>query len=136
MQETWFDPAGFLVALRQAQGAEGQAQGTEEAAQGAEELVGFHWTKQHPDRLGEVYVLGVDPDAGVSGLGRALLAAGLAHLRRVGNTRVELYVEAENPRAVALYDRAGFGVASSDVMYASPNAQLEPLATMQVSSDA
>lgn len=104
MREPWFDPAGFLVAT---------------AGHKSRRIIGFHWTKQHPDRLGEVYVLGVDPHAGVRGLGRALLAAGLQHLRRVGNTRVQLYVEAQNPRAVALYDRAGFRVESSDVMYAS-----------------
>lgn len=121
MREPWFDPAGFLVAIERDKPAR---------------MVGFHWTKQHADGLGEVYVLGVDPGAGVRGLGRALLAAGLAHLRAVGNTLVQLYVDAENVRAVALYERAGFAVASSDVMYASPNAEVEPLATMQVSSDA
>ena len=26
-------------------------------------MLGFHWTKQHDDRLGEVYVVGVDPAA-------------------------------------------------------------------------
>ncbi len=119
MSEPWFDPEGFLVAE--------QAQGTK--------LLGFHWTKQHRDRLGEVYVLGVDPEAGVRGLGRALLAAGLEHLRAAGNSRVQLYVDAENTRAVDLYERAGFSIASSDVMYAGPSAGVEPLATMHMSSD-
>ena len=117
MAESWFDPAGFLVAER------------------AGELVGFHWTKQHPGRLGEVYVLGVDPTAGVRGLGRALLTVGLEHLRQAGNTEVELYVDAENSRAVALYEKSGFSVASSDVLYASPNSGRRPLATMHLSSD-
>ncbi|HEY5846559.1 MAG TPA: mycothiol synthase [Microlunatus sp.] len=117
MAESWFDPAGFLVAER------------------AGELIGFHWTKQHPGQLGEVYVLGVDPTARVRGLGRALLTVGLEHLRQAGNTEVELYVDAENARAVALYEKSGFSVATSDVLYASPNSGRHPLATMHLSSD-
>ena len=60
--------------------------------------------------------------AGVRGLGRALLAAGLTHLAAVGNSAAILYVDADNTRAVDLYTRAGFSVASSDVMYAGPGA--------------
>jgi mycothiol synthase len=99
MAEDWFDPAGFLV------------------AETAEEMVGFHWTKQHQDRLGEVYVLGVAPAMGGRGLGKALLGAGLQHLRSRGNTVVELYVEADHVGAVGLYRAYGFVVASRDVMY-------------------
>jgi mycothiol synthase len=101
MAEPWFDPGGFFVAIRDSA------------------MIGFHWTKQHPGRLGEVYVLGVDPEAGGEGLGGALLSIGLEYLRRRGNTEVELYVEADNEPAVALYGGYGFGVASRDVMYAS-----------------
>jgi mycothiol synthase len=101
MSEPWFDPAGFLVAIRDGR------------------IVGYHWTKEHPGRLGEVYVLGVDPAAARGGLGKALLAAGLISLRERGNTEVELYVEADSVRAVRLYRAAGFSVSSRDVMYAS-----------------
>jgi mycothiol synthase len=103
MAEPWFDPAGFLVADR------GGA------------LVGYHWTKQHDHRLGEVYVLGVDPDSGGGGLGKALLAAGLRSLRERGSTSVELYVEADHPRAIGLYESYGFVLASRDVMYVHPS---------------
>jgi len=102
MAEDWFDPAGFFLAERD----------------GA--LVGFHWTKQHPDGLGEVYVLGVDPDAGGRGLGGALLDTGLRHLHEVGDHTVELYVEGDHQRAVGLYEGRGFRTASRDVMYAQP----------------
>jgi mycothiol synthase len=102
MAEDWFDPAGFFLAERDGH------------------LVGFHWTKQHPDGLGEVYVLGVDPDAGGRGLGGALLDTGLEHLRRRGNRTVELYVEGDHARAVALYESRGFTTANRDVMYAQP----------------
>jgi mycothiol synthase len=101
MAEPWFDPEGFFVAVRDSA------------------MIGFHWTKQQPGRLGEVYVLGVDPEAGGEGLGRALLSTGLEYLRRRGNTEVELYVEADNEPAIALYGGYGFGLASRDVMYAS-----------------
>ena len=100
MAESWFDPEGFFLATRD------------------DAVIGFHWTKQHPDRLGEVYVLGVDPAAGGQGLGKALLLTGLRHLEQQGNTEVQLYVEADHARAVGLYRAYGFSTASRDVMYA------------------
>jgi len=102
MAEPWFDPAGFFLAVD------------------AGALVGFHWTKQHPDRLGEVYVLGVDPAAGGRGLGRGLLSVGLEHLRERGNLAVQLYVEADHAGAVGLYRASGFVEVNRDVMYAQP----------------
>ena len=100
MAEPWFDPKGFFVAT---------IDGT---------MVGFHWTKQHQDQLGEVYVLGVEPSAGGRGLGKALLLTGLRSLRERGNTRVELYVEADHRAAIGLYLTYGFATVSRDVMYA------------------
>ena len=99
MAEPWFDPAGFLLAERGGQ------------------VIGFHWTKQQAGRLGEVYVIGVDPDAGGGGVGRSLLFAGLRHLRERGNTEVELYVESDHERAIGLYTGAGFTESSRDVLY-------------------
>ncbi|MEV4616182.1 mycothiol synthase [Kitasatospora sp. NPDC049258] len=98
--EPWFDPAGFFLATRD----------------GAP--VGFHWTKVHPDGLGEVYVVGVAPSEQGSGLGRALTAAGLRHLlleRKV--PAVLLYVDADNPAALRVYERLGFTVHEVDLMY-------------------
>ncbi|HZA04821.1 MAG TPA: mycothiol synthase [Propionibacteriaceae bacterium] len=100
MAEPWFDPEGFFLAER------GGA------------IIGFHWTKQHEDGLGEVYVLGVAPAGHRQGIGGALLLVGLEHLRRRGNTTVELYVEAASGPAVALYSSYGFTTAARDVMYA------------------
>ena len=105
MAEPWFDPAGFLLAVRDP----------------AAEVVGFHWTKREPgSSTGEVYVIGVDPSAGVRGLGTRLLGAGLRHLREIGATDVDLYVEADNERALSLYRRYGFTPLTADVMYAEP----------------
>ena len=109
-QEPWFDPAGFLLAWRGDPDADGV-------------LLGFHWTKVHPpgdvgpEPVGEIYVLGVDPDAQGLGLGRALTDRGLAHLRDRGLQQVLLYVEEDNRAAVALYERTGFTRFSVDVSW-------------------
>ena len=112
MREPWFDPSGFFLARR--------------SGGPADTLAGFHWTKRHDalgePGLGEVYVLGVDPDAQGRGLAKALLLTGLAHLRDQGDEVVELYVEADEPGPVGLYRAYGFTDASRDVMYAGPGA--------------
>ena len=100
MAEPWFSPDGFFVATRQ----------------GA--MIGFHWTKQHQDQLGEVYVLGVAPWASGQGIGKALLLTGLRWLQQQGCSRVKLYVEAGHRAAIELYLTYGFTTASRDVMYA------------------
>jgi mycothiol synthase len=109
-QEPWFDPDGFLLAWR----GDPDDGGT---------LLGSHWTKVHPpgdagpDAVGEVYVLGVDPDAQGLRLGRALTDLGLASLRERGLRQVLLYVEEDNVRAVRLYEGTGFTRWSADVVW-------------------
>lgn len=99
-EEDWFDPAGFLLAF----GADGR-------------LAGFHWTKVHTPDLGEVYVVGVDPDSQGGGLGKALTLAGLRHLRDQGVKEVMLYVESDNAAAVRVYTKLGFTLWDADVQY-------------------
>jgi mycothiol synthase len=97
--EPWFDPATLLLARSD----DGR-------------LAGFHWMKVE-DGQAEVYVLGVDPDRAARGLGSALLAAGLDLLAERGHEEVDLYVEADNAPALALYRRAAFRDAAVDVQY-------------------
>ncbi|HEU0239051.1 MAG TPA: mycothiol synthase [Micromonosporaceae bacterium] len=141
MSEPWFDPDGFLLAMRDGK------------------MLGFHWTKVHGalrtdrrrseascreasgssrseaasreahgsgpddeaehdhDPIGEVYVLGVDPDARGLGLGAALTEAGLRYLRGRGLDQVMLYVDESNTRAVALYRSLGFLLWTTDVCF-------------------
>ncbi|REE96598.1 mycothiol synthase [Thermomonospora umbrina] len=97
--EPWFDPAGLFLAERDGR------------------VIGFHWTKVHPDPIGEVYVVGVDPDAQGLGLGRTLTLVGLHHLRDRGLPAVLLYVDESNRAAVRLYEGLGFTPYLVDVMY-------------------
>jgi mycothiol synthase len=108
--EPWFDPSGFLLAWRGDPDAGG-------------DLLGFHWTKVHPpgdvadEPVGEVYVLGIDPDAQGLRLGRALTDLGLAHLHGRGLRQVLLYADEDNTAAVHLYESRGFRRFSVDVSW-------------------
>lgn len=109
--EDWFDPAGLLLAWR-----DDPAVG--DTPHEDPHLLGSHWTKlkDDPERVGEVYVLGVAPGTQAHGLGTALAVAGLRSLADRGARDVELYVEADS-RAVALYRRLGFVDDLLDVVY-------------------
>jgi mycothiol synthase len=107
--ERWFDPEGLFLAVDQRTDA----------------LLGFHWTKVHPDEpgLGEVYVVGVDPSAQGTGLGGLLTSVGVAFLARqlagVAQPTVMLYVESDNTAALRTYRRLGFSQHSVDTAYAA-----------------
>jgi mycothiol synthase len=124
--ESWFDASGFLVA-------------TDERG----DIVGFHWTKVHGgahahgdddhtrlhaegvdhshghghEPMGEVYVIGIDPARQGTGLGRALLLAGLRLLAARGLPQAMLYVDAANTPAIGLYSSLGFTRWDTDVLY-------------------
>jgi mycothiol synthase len=120
MARQWFDPAGFFLAVTPVGPA---------GAPGQDTVVGFHWTKVHPadpspdlggpgGPVGEIYVLGVDPQSGLRGLGGPLTAAGLDYLTTRGLDTVMLYVEGDNHRAIALYERYGFRTFRTNAVYA------------------
>ncbi|QNE75930.1 mycothiol synthase [Streptomyces finlayi] len=96
----WFDPKGFFLAERDG------------------ELIGFHWTKVHAEeQLGEVYVVGIRPEAQGGGLGKALTAIGLRHLAAEALPTAMLYVDADNTAALKVYERMGFVTHEVDLMY-------------------
>ncbi|MGL6237023.1 MAG: mycothiol synthase [Segniliparus sp.] len=105
LAQPWVDPAGIFLAVDE-----------------DDRLLGFHWTKVHPEtaseqRRGEVYVLGVEPASHGKGLGKALTLIGLEHLRAQSLGQAELYVEQTNAPAVATYRGLGFRVHAQHIAY-------------------
>jgi mycothiol synthase len=95
MTESWFDPEGFFLAVK------------------GDEIVGFVWTKIHQDfvnqePVGELYVVGVDPDHSRQGIGRAVSVAAINYLIEKGLKRSMLYVDADNEKGLGLYTSLGF----------------------------
>ena len=120
MGEPWFSTDGFILAIADDTG----------------DIAGFHWTKVHGatghavhapkdhapeahahEALGEVYVVGVDPNWQGTGLGRAITVIGLQHLRDLGLSQAMLYVDATNSPALKLYSSLGFTRWDTDVLY-------------------
>lgn len=101
-REPWFDAEGFRVL---------EVDGR---------IAASCWTKIHRDLdppLGEVYVIGVDPDFHGRGWGRALTADGFAWLAAAGVTQGMLYVDAANTAAVTLYRSMGLTTHHVDRAY-------------------
>ena len=104
MSEPWFDPKGFLLAFD------------------ADGLAGFCWTKVHAatdadPELGEIFVIGVDPSRQGSGLGKALVVAGLSYLADRGIRTGMLFVDGDNVAALRLYASLGFTTHRVDRAY-------------------
>lgn len=113
-KEDWFDPQGFLIAEEK------------------QKMIGFCWTKVHGghshkhseheehhdhDPIGEIYIMGVDPDYAGKGIGKAVTIAGLRHLLYQGIFSAMLYVDADNTAAIKLYQSLGFTEWARDVLY-------------------
>lgn len=106
--ESWFDPSGFLLAIAD------------------EKIVGFCWVKIHGgtkhqdhdhDPIGEIYVMGVDPDSHQHGIGREVTLAGLHFMQDRGIFSAMLYVDAANEAALGLYRSLRFTEWGRDVLY-------------------
>ncbi|MFZ4518830.1 MAG: GNAT family N-acetyltransferase [Microthrixaceae bacterium] len=115
LDEEWVDLEGVLV---------------HDGPDGA--IDGFCWTRVHPATAteparGEIFLIAADPDRHGTGLGRALVLAGLDHLAGAGVQIALLYVESDNEPAQRLYRRLGFARHHSDGGYAqSPGGTAEP----------
>lgn len=110
--EVWYDPHGIRIV---------EIDGT---------VAGFCWVKLHhaissngstigPDAgpnsgpvVGEIYVIAVHPRFGGRGLGRRLVTSGMEWMTEQGADRAMLYVQADNARAIALYEGLGFATLS------------------------
>ncbi|WP_168200491.1 N-acetyltransferase [Allokutzneria sp. NRRL B-24872] len=75
--------------------------------------VGFALVAPRPQTL-EVFYLAVDPDAWGSGVGTSLLRDVDEHAREIGRDTLDLWVIADNDRAIGVYERAGW-VATDEV---------------------
>ena len=117
----WFRPEGFFIISER---------------EDPYNIAAFTWTKiptaqtepgQPLDDLvpaGEIYVVGVSPNAQGGGLGRTVTLRALAYLALASDENgeplhaIELYVDADNAPALKLYESLGFAVATVDRMYA------------------
>jgi mycothiol synthase len=123
-EESWFDPAGLFLAVP-AEDVDG--------VDPEHRVLGFHWTKVHPEGFGEVYVVAVNPKAAGRGIGKVLTNVGLQHLRDRGLPKVILYVDGDNDPAIAVYVGAGFRHVRTEAQYrGTPSA--EPTAAGQTSA--
>ena len=71
------------------------------------------------ERLGEIYVIAVDPDFHGKGLGGPMTRAGLDWLADRGLTTAMLYVESDNDAAIRTYERIGFARHATNRAYRS-----------------
>jgi len=102
--EPWFDAEGFRIL---------EVDGR---------IAGSCWTKAHRSTnppLGEIYVIGVDPDFHGRGWGRALTEDGFSWLAAQGLDHGMLYVDAANVAAVALYTSMGMTTHHVDRAYST-----------------
>lgn len=105
--EAWFDPADLFL-LSSPDGAD---------------LAGFTWVKTLREgdvTETELYAIGVDPSHAGHGLGRALLDVTLARMTQHAPSRVTLYVDGENERAVRMYEAAGFTIDTRSTQWRGP----------------
>jgi mycothiol synthase len=86
-----------------------------------EGIAGFALVLAWPqESTGHVDLLAVHPRAAGRGLGTALLRTAFAAIRDAGLTRATLGVAGDNPRAVALYERAGMSPGPRTDAYERP----------------
>ncbi|MDO5749905.1 MAG: mycothiol synthase [Rothia sp. (in: high G+C Gram-positive bacteria)] len=117
VESEWFRPEGFFIA--------------EDSSAAKPSIAAYVWTKIPVGQsageyspAGEIYVVGIHPNAQGGGLGRTLTLKALAYLALAQDEQgrnlraIELYVDEDNTPALTLYESLGFGVHTIDRMYA------------------
>lgn len=102
--EKWFNPNGFLLYF---------SSNNDEPTPIAPALAAFCWTKIDRDsdpKIGEIYVIAVDPQFHGQGLGKSLTVAGLNYLTSAGATSGMLFVDEDNTAAIATYTKLGLTI--------------------------
>ncbi len=87
-----------------------------------DKVIGYCWTRtaykaDSEERIGQVFMLGVDPDCQRRGVGRGVLLAGLSYIKSKGLQVAELTVDNRNKAACNLYLSVGFKVQTSSLWY-------------------
>ena len=100
----WFDPAGLLLV---------------ETPELPGKIAAFHWTKRVGSE-GEVHAVGIRPELQGRGLAGVLTRLGMGYLVATGVDRIVLWVDSGNERALRTYEREGFRVSATDVVYGAP----------------
>lgn len=87
------------------------ASGSFHVVERAGRILGFYRVERYEGRASHVAYLGtfaVAPEARGTGLARAIIEQAIARLHAQGVRRVELMLEADNPRALRFYRKLGF----------------------------
>ena len=99
INEGWFDPERFLLCFDH-----------------ESQLAGCVWNKEHApegvDRIGELFLLCVSPSHQGCGLGRALAEKSIEMMISDETSTAMVYTDANNLRAIALYQSLGFQLRS------------------------
>lgn len=90
----------------------------------SEKPIGYCWTiakiedsPAREEKRGQIHMLGVAPNYQEKGIGKEILLAGLAYLKRKGIKVVQLTVDSESHAARYLYESVGFEVCSKTLWY-------------------
>ncbi len=87
-----------------------------------DKVIGYCWTRTiceigRNERIGQIFMLGVDPAYRGKGIGKGVLFTGLSYLKSKGRRVTELTVDSENKIACNLYKSAGFEFHNSNLWY-------------------
>lgn len=87
-----------------------------------DKAIGYCWTRTiseigRNERIGQIFMLGVDPAYRGKGIGKGVLFNGLSYLKSKGRQVTELTVDSENKIACNLYRSVGFEFHNSNMWY-------------------